>query len=88
MTIVRLSGKGQLVIPSEIRKRYNLRKGDRFLVREEAGEIVLRPLERHPLLDLRGAYKGGTSLTEALLRERQSERAKEDGGLLRGRACR
>ncbi|RJQ09530.1 MAG: AbrB/MazE/SpoVT family DNA-binding domain-containing protein [Bacillota bacterium] len=78
MTIIRLSGKGQLVIPSEIRNKYNLRKGDRFLVREEAGEIVLRPLERHPLLELRGAYKGPSSLAEALIRERQSERAKED----------
>ncbi len=78
MTVIRLSGKGQLVIPSEIRDKYNLRKGDRLLVREEAGEIVLRPLERHPLLDLRGAYKGEASLTEALIRERQAERAKED----------
>lgn len=78
LTIVRLSGKGQLVIPTEIRNKYNLRKGDRFLVREEAGEIVLRPLERHTLLELRGAYKGGTSLAEALVGERQSERATED----------
>jgi len=78
LAMIRLSGKGQLVIPSEIRNKYNLRKGDRFLVREEAGEIVLHPLERHPLLDLRGAYKGGTSLTQALIRERQSDRAKEE----------
>jgi len=79
LTIIRLSGKGQLVIPSEIRAKYNLRKGDRFLVRDRAGEIVLQPLERHPFLDLRGAYKGETSLTEALVRERQKDRAKEDG---------
>lgn len=78
LTIIKLSGKGQLVIPSEIRNKYHLRKGDRFLVREEACEIVLQPLERHPLLDLRGAYRGGTSLTQALVRERQTDKAKED----------
>lgn len=78
MTIVRLSEKGQLVIPSEIRAKYHLGKGDRFLVRDQAGEIILKPLERYPLLDLRGAFKSETSLTEELLRERQKDRAKED----------
>lgn len=74
MTIIRLSAKGQLVIPSEIRAKYDLRKGDRFLVREEAGQIVLQPLERHPVVDLRGAFASGSDLTAELLRERQAER--------------
>lgn len=78
MTIVRLSSKGQLVIPSEIRSKYGLRKGDRFLVCEEARAIILRPLERHPVLDLRGAYKGDANLTELLLQERQAEKVRED----------
>jgi AbrB family looped-hinge helix DNA binding protein len=80
MTIVKLSAKGQLVIPSEIRERYDLRRGDRFLVREEAGAIVLQPLGRHPVLDLRGVLKGGPSLTQALLEERRADRAREDHG--------
>jgi bifunctional DNA-binding transcriptional regulator/antitoxin component of YhaV-PrlF toxin-antitoxin module len=72
------SGLGRACFPSEIRSKYDLRKGDRFLVREEAGAIVLQPLERHPVLDLRGAYKGDAELTEALLRERRADRARED----------
>ncbi|MDP2872574.1 MAG: AbrB/MazE/SpoVT family DNA-binding domain-containing protein, partial [Bacillota bacterium] len=82
VTIVKLSAKGQLVIPSEIREKYDLRKGDRFQVREEAGAIVLQPLERHPALELRGAFKGKPSLTEALLRERRADRAREDKELV------
>jgi len=77
--IVRLSAKGQLVIPSELREKYNLQKGDRFLVREEGGAIILQPLERHPVLDLRGMLRpGGPSLTNALLRERRQDRERED----------
>jgi len=77
MTIVTLSAKGQLVIPSEIRDRLDLQKGDRFQLRVEAGTIVLEPLERHPVVALRGAFRGGVSLTEALLRERMADRARE-----------
>jgi AbrB family looped-hinge helix DNA binding protein len=59
VTVVKLSSTGQLVIPSEIRDKYDLRKGDRFLVRDVGGKIVLEPLPRHPLLELRGAFKSG-----------------------------
>lgn len=77
MSIVTLSAKGQLVIPSEIREKLDLQKGDRFRVRVEAGAIVLEPLERHPVVALRGAFRGGVSLTEALLRERSADRVRE-----------
>ncbi len=79
MTVVRLSDKGQLVIPAEVRAKYGLTKGDRFLVREDAGRIVLEPLPRHPLLELRGAFKSETNAVESLLREREGDRLKEDG---------
>lgn len=78
VTVVKLSDKGQLVIPSEIRAKYNLSKGDRFLVREEAGRIVLEPLPRHPLLELRGAFGLDVDLVEQLLQERKKDRAKEE----------
>lgn len=40
---VRLSSKGQLVIPSEVRKSLGLKPGDRFDVRLENDEIILTP---------------------------------------------
>lgn len=78
VTVVTLSEKGQLVIPREIRVKYKLSKGDRFLVREEAGKIVLEPLPRHPLLELRGAFSSDVDLVGQLLQERQKDRAKEE----------
>lgn len=79
MLKVTISAKGQIAIPVALRKRYGLKKGDKLSVEEVDGAIVLRPLARHPLLDLRGKYKseGQERLTEALLRERRLEREQE-----------
>lgn len=76
---VTVSEKGQIVIPASLRKRYGLTTGDKLAVEDANGQIVLRPLPRHPLLNLRGRYKTaeGESLTKTLLRERQAERARE-----------
>lgn len=79
VTVVTLSEKGQLVIPSEIRTKYGLSKGDRFLVRDVDGSIVLEPLPRHPLIELRGAFRSGAGAVDLLLREREKDRVKEDG---------
>ena len=44
--VVRISSKGQIVIPAEIRRRSGLRAGDALVVRPGAGrEIVFSPLE-------------------------------------------
>jgi len=67
-----------LVIPSEIREKYGMRKGDRFEVNEMEGAILLKPLPRNPLLELRGKLRGDRSLVDDLLRDRALEREKED----------
>ena len=78
VTVVKLSDKGQLVIPSDIRAKYGLSKGDRFLLRDVGGKIVLEPLPRHPLLELRGALKSEANPMEVLLQEREKDRLKEE----------
>ena len=79
MSTTVLSERGQVVIPAEIRAQLGLEKGDRFDVEVSSEGVVLKPLPRHPLLRLKGAFKGPDSLTEALLNERRSERARERG---------
>ena len=47
MTIefTRLSEKGQIVIPNEIRKRMKLKEGSRFLIVELGDSLILRRIE-------------------------------------------
>lgn len=46
MEIVRISRKGQVVIPVEFRRRLKIRPGDRFKVWMEDETILLKPLRR------------------------------------------
>jgi AbrB family looped-hinge helix DNA binding protein len=68
-----ISAKGWIVIPSELRKKYGLRPGDRVHVREEDGRIVLVPALKDPIRELRGMFKGGPSMTAELVAEHRRE---------------
>ena len=46
--VVKLSSKGQLVIPRDVRRALNLDAGDEFDVRVAEGSIVLEPLRELP----------------------------------------
>ena len=78
MTTGIISAKGWVVIPKEIRQRYGLRKGDRVHFIDYGGQIALVPALRDPVHDLRGMFKGGPSLTEALLEERRKDLQREE----------
>jgi len=41
MEIARVSSKGQITIPVEIRRKLNLKEGDKVLFVEEGGKIIL-----------------------------------------------
>lgn len=43
--IAKLSSNGQIVIPRKIRASMGLKPGAKFLVFENAGEIVLKPIK-------------------------------------------
>ena len=43
--MTRLSERGQIVIPTELRKSMNLREGERFIIMGVGDTIVLRKLE-------------------------------------------
>lgn len=46
--LVELKAKSQVTIPKEIVSLMKLNQGDKFEVKEEAGRIVLIPLEVYP----------------------------------------
>ena len=57
MVRARITSKGQLTIPIEIRKRYGLDTGDEVdFIAEERGPYMV-PLKRQKLVDLYGSIK-------------------------------
>jgi len=76
---VTISGKGQIAIPAELRRRYDLKKGDQLILRESEDSILLCPLAEKPLLQLRGKYKDdqAEALSKQLLKERSVEREQD-----------
>jgi AbrB family looped-hinge helix DNA binding protein len=72
-----VSSKGQVVIPSALRRKYDIRKGTRMLVSEHDGSIVLQPANRRLIRSLRGSLKGVLTLDD-LLAERARGRKRED----------
>lgn len=67
--------KGQIVIPSKIRRQLGLKEGTRVQVAVDEGtnQIVLTPITREYVQSLRGRYKG-SGLLRALASEKKHER--------------
>ena len=77
MTVATISSKGWIVIPSELRKKYNLRAGARVALVDYGGVLSIVPAMADPVAEAAGMLKGEQSLTGALLAERARERARE-----------
>lgn len=67
--------KGQIVIPSKVRRRLGMKEGTRIQVDvdEQAHKIVLTPITREYIQSLRGKYKG-KGLLKALAAEKKREK--------------
>ena len=75
-----ISNKGWVVIPAELRKKYNLTPGTEVIIVDYGGVLAIVPAMRNPIKQGRGLLKGLPSLTKDLLKERARERAREDSG--------
>lgn len=73
-----ISSKGWVVIPAEIRKKYNLQPGSKVDLVDYGGVIALVPVLEDPVNQGFGILKDGPSLTDALLEERQKDRQREE----------
>jgi AbrB family looped-hinge helix DNA binding protein len=74
---IKISHKGWVVIPVELRRKYDLKPGDEVHVVDYGGVLSLIPVSDDPLKHASGMLKGNKSLTRALLEERKRERARE-----------
>lgn len=74
MTTATVSSKGWVVIPADIRKKYDLQPGDRVILVDYGGVLAIVPASPRPIAEAAGLLKGGRSLTKALLAEHRRER--------------
>lgn len=56
--MLRLSSKGQVVLPKKIRESMRLKSGDRFLARIVDGKIILEPVQVDLIDRLYGKFAG------------------------------
>ena len=76
--IVTVSGRGQVVIPREVRRCLQIVPGKKLLVKVEGDSAVMTPLPDDPVAHFCGIFKEGSSLTEELLAARKREHDNED----------
>ncbi len=69
------TSKGQIVIPSAIRRRFGIKAGTRIqiIVNDNTHEIILKPITRDYVHSVRGKLKG-KGLLKALMADRKKER--------------
>lgn len=67
-----MTERGQIVIPSALRKKLGLSAGQRVEIVEAEGALLLRPLQPAPLASARGRLRGA-NLTETLLEDRRRD---------------
>lgn len=78
MTTAVATTKGQIVIPSKIRRRHNIKRGTKLSITEKGDRIILQPLTENYFEKMAGILNTKGKLTKALLEERAKERELED----------
>jgi AbrB family looped-hinge helix DNA binding protein len=74
----RISSKGWVVIPADIRKRYGLKPGDEVNVIDYGGVISLVPVRKDPINEGYGMLAGAGPLLDDLLEERRRDLEAEE----------
>ncbi|CAN5219585.1 hypothetical protein BH20ACI2_BH20ACI2_27860 [soil metagenome] len=70
--------KGQIVIPSSVRRKLGIKSGTRIQVEldEANGQIILKPITREYIHSQRGRFRGKGLLNE-LMEEKEKAKAAE-----------
>ena len=72
-TLCKISRKGWVVIPIEIRKKFRLTYGSTLRIKVEGDRIVLIPEHTDPIEECYGKLRSDESLTDLLLKERRKD---------------
>jgi AbrB family looped-hinge helix DNA binding protein len=80
MSSLRVSAKGWVVIPSQLRKKYGLTPGRRVAIVDYGGSLGIVPIPDDPIAAMDGMFAslGGASWTEEIIEEHRKEREREE----------
>ncbi|MCL5408978.1 MAG: AbrB/MazE/SpoVT family DNA-binding domain-containing protein [Candidatus Omnitrophica bacterium] len=79
MAITVVTTKGQIVIPSKIRRRLNIKKGTRLYIEEKEDELIFKAVTPAYLAKIAGVLPTKGKLSKALIKERHMDKERETG---------
>ena len=77
MTTTVVTSKGQIVIPSKLRRRFNIKKGTKLYIEERGDELVLKAVTPEYFEKMAGVLQTKGKLSKALLEERSKDKERE-----------
>ncbi len=77
MTTLTISQKGWVVIPAELRRKYQLTPGTKVQIVDYGGVLSIVRVSDDPINDGAGMLKGADSLTDAIVEEHRQDRELE-----------
>ncbi len=66
--------KGQIVVPSKIRKKYGMTKGTKIAFIEQNGKLLIQPLDKNYFESLAGILGTDGDMLKSLLEDKKRER--------------
>lgn len=69
-----VTAKGQVVIPSKLRRKFGIKKGTQVYLYDREGEIVIKPITDEYIEKMAGMAGTKGKLLKALMEEKAKER--------------
>ncbi|MFA4989148.1 MAG: AbrB/MazE/SpoVT family DNA-binding domain-containing protein [Candidatus Omnitrophota bacterium] len=77
MTTAIVTSKGQIVIPSRIRRRLNIKRGTKLYIEEKGNELVLGAVTPAYFESIAGVLPTKGKLSKTLIEERRKDKERE-----------
>ena len=77
MTTTVVTTKGQIVIPSKIRRKLNIKRGTKLYIEEKGEELIIKPITQAYFERIAGVLQTKGKLSKTLLEERSKDKERE-----------